>query len=397
MAGAIDLTRPYLVVPKLIEQPTWGGTYIVTSKGWDKHKNFGSLLIGQSYELFSGSNLSLLNSSADAKFMGELTDNTAVAHPTAPAHTIPLAALIEASPDETLGREVTTVRGPHIQLLIKYTQALGNSFQVHIKDGVKFNRWEPKPESWYYFEPGLVTLGVKPGISWNAYHQAVTAISEGATSLSRHVKVGTITYDQGHAELQKLIAKHDPWQFVNTVPVKAGQLVDMSSGGIHHSWEEDPHRAPLGNVLYEIQHEALDTVSTFRNFDKGKMEPDGSLRPLQIDEYFDAIDHSPAANDPGNHLRNPEPRAVTASFRLDALLNSRHYSLDKLTLAGPGASFSESLSRFKHFFVKSGQVKITAGGHAVTVTSAHSCFIPAAAGKYTIKNLADHSEILISY
>ena len=75
-----DLKRPYLVIPKLIEQPTWGGQYIVTTKGWLHHSNWAELKIGQSYELFSGSNLSLLTSSEDPNFTGELTDRDAVAN-----------------------------------------------------------------------------------------------------------------------------------------------------------------------------------------------------------------------------------------------------------------------------------------------------------------------------
>ncbi|QQR52772.1 hypothetical protein IPG36_01470 [bacterium] len=77
-----ELRRPYLVIPKLIKQPTWGGSYIVAAKGWSDHEGLGDLKIGQSYELFSGSNLSLLTSTDDPLFKGELTDNAGVAIPT---------------------------------------------------------------------------------------------------------------------------------------------------------------------------------------------------------------------------------------------------------------------------------------------------------------------------
>ena len=63
----------FLVVPRLIEQSTWGGEYILSSKGWSDRDYFRGAKIGQSYELFSGSNLrSDINSSGDKSFIGEI-------------------------------------------------------------------------------------------------------------------------------------------------------------------------------------------------------------------------------------------------------------------------------------------------------------------------------------
>jgi mannose-6-phosphate isomerase-like protein (cupin superfamily) len=392
-----DLTRPYLVIPKLIEQPTWGGQYIAKTKGWHKREPLDRLRVGQSYELYSGSNLSLLESSDDPAFKGEITDRDTVEAQTHPGHSLPLSNLLFASAEDTLGLEILQARGPHVQLLIKYTQALGNSFQVHIRDGVKSPKWKPKPESWYYFEPGLVTLGVKPDTDWAEYEQAVKTIEAKAKELAAQVAAGNLAYADAKHKLATVVAKNDPWRFVNTVPVKAGQLVDLSQGGLHHSWEEDRERAPLGNVLYEIQYEALDKISTFRNFDKGKLEPSGAVRSLQIKEYFEEIDRSPAANDPQAHLRLPEPVTKTEIYQYDRLLRSIHYNLDRLVLLTPSSTYTERIARFKHLFVKSGKVRITAGDHSVLLTPAHSCFIPAGAGAYTVENLADRSEVLVSY
>jgi hypothetical protein len=393
----LDLTRPYLVIPKLIEQPTWGGQYIAKSKGWHKREPLDRLRIGQSYELFSGSNLSLLSSSDDPAFVGEVTDNDAVARQTHPQRSLPLSSLLFASAEQTLGLEIIQARGPHLQLLIKYTQALGNSFQVHIRDGVKSPRWKPKPESWYYFEPGLITLGAKPGVDWAEYEHATHAVSEKAKEVGAGIAARKLSYSEAKAQLAAAVAKHDPWQYVNKVAVKAGQLVDMSAGGIHHSWEEDSELAPLGNILYEVQFEALDKISTFRNFDKGKIGPDGSVRPLQIAEYFQAIDRSPEANDPSRHLREPQLLDATNHYQLDTLLQSAHYNLDRLDLKQRNATFNQQIKRFKHLFLKSGRVTVSAGKHKVSLTPAHSCFIPAAAGSYTVTNIAPESEVLLSY
>lgn len=391
------LQRPYLVIPKLIEQPTWGGQYIVTMKGWEKRQNLGELKIGQSYELFSGSNLSLLDSSDDPQFEGELADRDAVETPTRPEGSLHLADLVAEDPEAVLGADVVNERGPELALLIKYTQALGNSFQVHIKDGEQHPTWKPKPESWYYFEPGLITLGVKPGIDWQEYEHVVEVVQQKMLALGQSVAAGTRTYDDAQQEVKKLLSENDPWKFVNTVPIEKDQLVDLSSGGIHHSWEEDAAQAPLGNVLYELQAEAMDRISTFRSFDKGKMGRDGSVRQIHIKDYFDAIDRSDELNDPATHIVTPQLISETPAYKLEHLLDTRHYQMDKLTLLDSSATYEERISRYKHLFVKDGRVTVTAGGHTVTVTTAHACFIPAHAGSFTVENQADKSEILISY
>lgn len=391
------LQRPYLVIPKLIEQPTWGGQYIVTMKGWDKRENLGSLKIGQSYELFSGSNLSLLDSSDDPQFKGELTDRDAVEVPTRPEGSLHLADLVAEDPEAVLGAEVVRERGPNVALLIKYTQALGNSFQVHIKDGVKHPVWKPKPESWYYFEPGLITLGVKPNIDWSEYEHVVEVVQQRMVAIGGKVADGSLTYEAAEQEVAKLLTEYDPWKFVNTVPIEKDQLVDLSSGGIHHSWEEDEAQAPLGNVLYELQAEAMDRISTFRSFDKGKLGRDGSVRLIHIKDYFDAIDRSPEMNDPKNHIAQPKLIAESKNHTLQHLLDSRHYQMDKLTLLAAGGAYEEPITRYKHVFVKSGTVEVTAGNHSITVGTAHACFIPAAAKRFRIHSLSDKSELLISY
>ena len=61
------------------------------------------------------------------------------------------------------------------------------------------------------------------------------------------------------------IAKIDPWQFVQTKYAEAGEVFDMSAGGLHHSWEEDLE-LPAGNILYEVQEDRMDPISTVRAF-----------------------------------------------------------------------------------------------------------------------------------
>ena len=394
---ANELRRPYLVIPKLIKQPTWGGSYIVEAKGWSDHEGLGDLKIGQSYELFSGSNLSLLTSTDDPFFKGELTDNAGVAIPTSPPHAIPLSRFLETDVVATLGRERSQTHSGKLDLLLKFTQALGNSFQAHISADLQHPKWLPKPESWYYFEPGLITLGVKPDADWQLYEATVRTVAAGMTRLGDQVKAGTLDYYEAQDSIKQLLRDRDPWQFVNTVATKAGDIVDLSSGGLHHSWEEDSATAPLGNVLYELQSEALDAISTFRSFDKGKMSSDGSIRPIQIDEYFEFINRQPEVNDPTSHLVQPHELTHTQAFRLERLMDNRFYSLDRLTLKTEGAQFKDDITSFRHVFVKSGAVTVESNDHTVTVGSGHSAFLPAAAHVYTVTAAAPECEVLISY
>lgn len=383
---------PYLVIPKLIEQPTWGGDYIATTKGWDE---FAGKKIGQSYELFSGSNLSTLTDSSDKSFTGELTDNKAVENATHPPDSIALGDLIANNPTAVLGTEAFR-KNPTINLLIKYTQALGNSFQVHIPAGLKHSRWLPKPESWYFFEPGCVTLGTKPDINWRAYEEACRIIDKTIELVGSRLKKNEIDYETAARLVSNVVAENNPHQYVNAVYPEKDQLVDLSCGALHHSWEEDSVVAPRGNILYELQLEALDDVSTFRSFDKGKLMPDGTKRDVQIDEYFEFIDRSNELNDPTKHLPSPITLDRTSAYTLLSLMRADSYCLDRLILSA-GSAYTESLSdRYKHLFVKSGRLEISAGGKTLQVTQGHSCFLPASIEKYVVTT-EEITEALISY
>lgn len=388
---ANHLTRPYLVLPKLISQPTWGGQYIATSKGWQTDLDLMKVKVGQSYELFSGSNLSLADTTDHPSFVYELTDSSTAANATRPAHSIPLTSLIARDPDQTLGSGRTAMN-----LLIKYTQALGNSFQVHLRDGVQDPKFKPKPESWYFFEPGLITLGAKPGISWSEYERVCHYIDTVIARIGSQVAAGELAFHDAQSQIERLLKDQDPWRFVNTLPVAAGELVDLTAGGIHHSWEEDAARAPKGNILYELQVDAMDDISTFRSFDKGKVGTSGQVRSLQIEEYFKAIDRTPQANDPSSHIRTAAPATKSTNYTLGHLMQSKYYNLDQLDLHAAGAIFGQDITSFRHLFVKSGRISVATEGATVTVGMAHSCFIPAGALEYHVTGLSPSSQVLIS-
>jgi mannose-6-phosphate isomerase class I len=310
---------------------------------------------------------------------------------------VPLAALLAESASDVLGEAVAARRGGKINLLIKFTQALGNSFQTHIKADLHHERWKPKPESWYYFEPGYITLGVKATQSWEGYERAVRDVARDMQALSTQVRSGSLDIGQARQEARAIVTKYDPWQYVNAVTVGRDELVDLSAGGLHHSWEEDASKAPLGNVLLELQSEALDSVSTFRCFDKGKIGDDGRLRDIHLDEYFEFIDRSPEANNPAQHMRQPKLLKQDENYCYEKLLESSYYNLDRLNLLRAGATYVEKLDQYKHLFVKVGRVNVAANGHEVTVGTGHSCFIPANAKEVQVTSLDAAAVVLVSY
>ncbi len=389
--------RPYLVIPKLIEQPTWGGTYIVETKAWQDMPGLSGRKIGQSYELYEKSNLSLITDTRDPKFTGELSDNKSVETQSTVPNSVSISSLISEGPEAVLGARIVSSYGAVMPLLLKFTQALGNSFQLHIPDGMKHPKWKAKPESWYYFEPGLITCGVRKGVDWDAYKSAVTALDAKMQEISAAVRANTMSFEQAKRDIAGLIKTYDPLQYVNTVRVPKDTLIDLSPCGIHHSWEEDLNSIPLGNVLYEIQLNRMDDESTIRAYDKGKMKPDGTLRPLQIDEYFEFADRSNEANDPQTHMRKPRLVRKDGGITYERILETKYYSMDRVRMQGTAGDFSESIDTFRHVFVRAGSVTLTSGGHTLAVTAGHSAFVPASCRTYVIRPRDAVTELLISY
>lgn len=389
--------RPYLVIPKLIEQPTWGGTYIVQTKLWQEKPPLKGKKIGQSYELYDKSNLSLLVSSDDPLFIGEVTDNKSVELQSHIDNSITLESLISYDAIGTLGKNIVDTYGTTMPLLLKFTQALGNSFQLHVPTGTKSDRWKEKPESWYYFEPGLITCGIKPDTDWDAYKNAVSEFDKEMQNLSKQVRDGSLEYSLAKEQIALILKKYDPWQYVNVLRVEKDTLIDLSSCGIHHSWEEDLASIPLGNVLYEIQINQMDDVSSIRSFDKGKMGTDGSLRPIHIDDYFQYADRSLKANDPKTHMRKARLVKSTPSYTHEQLLNTNYYTLERITFHKKDDCYTEEINTFRHVFVRSGSVTISSNDIRIHATSGHSVFVPCGCTTYTICASMANTEVLISY
>lgn len=327
--------KPYLVIPYLIEQPTWGGDYICEKKGWLTKPGLMGKKIGQSYELYSKSLLATtITSTLDPLFSPETKD------------TAPISVFSEEKPFP----------------LIKFTQAKGNSFQLHVKPGVNDPFWHPKAESWYYFENGKISFGIKKGANMEKYRETCVQINEHMKKLSKLVVDGSLTIAQAEEQAKIYISEKNPWQFVNVHEVKSGDIVDLSGGGLHHSWEEDKEKYPLGNIVFEVQQDEMDPVSTIRSFDQGKFLKDGTVREIQIDAYFKYVD----TNEEKNTLKTQQHDSI--------LFNTPYYVLKKLLIKEKQEK--ETKESFHHLFVKEGAAVIRSKEGEISITQGHSCFIP---------------------
>lgn len=347
--------KPYLIIPFLVEQPTWGGDYICEKKGWLNKKGLIGKKFGQSYELYSKSLLATtIQSSVDELFLPEVEN------------TVPVLSFIEDKPFP----------------LIKFTQAKGNSFQLHIKPGEKDLFWRPKAESWYYFEDGKITFGIKKGIHLNAYKETCIHIDNTMKKLSKMIIEKKLTFAEAKIEAKAFIVEKNPWQYVNVQEVQKGDVVDLSGGGLHHSWEEDAEKLPLGNVLLEVQQDEMDPVSTIRSFDQGKFLKDGTIREIQIETYFKHLDTS----EQRNTLRTQQNDEI--------LLNTPYYSLNKINVEKKMDIKTET--SFHHLFVKEGSIIVGSENGDLFVSRGHSCFIPRGI-TYTIEETSEKSEVLQTY
>lgn len=382
--------KPYLIIPKLIEQSTWGGDYIASLKNWQTKKFLKGRKIGQSYELFGDSKLALhCTDTRNAAFIPELgfADKPDIVQELFPLEQgvefETLSKITQTYPDQILGEKHASKST--MPLLIKMNQAAGNSFQLHIRPTQNDKRWQPKPESWYFLEDGTITCGIRQGIDIKEYQKCCERINTYMQQISQKIMNGEISLEDGRGFARQYIAAQNPWQFVNTYQTKKYDLIDLSAGGIHHSWEENKTN-PHGNVVYEVQVDVMDPVCTIRSFDQGKIKEDGSIRELHIDDFFRYIDSDPRRND---------ITVLKAQRAGEKLLRSPYYAVDILELSGKIDQTTKS--GFCHLYVRDGLVEVASAAGTVVVSQGHSCFVPAAVRHYSLTPLSPNSVILKTF
>jgi len=362
---------PWQVQDELIEQPSWGGRYIIDLKGLGDDPQWKGKKVGQSYEMAKGAQL------IDPAGGGvrSLTD------------------LIAADARGLLGGAVVEKFGTDLSLLIKLTQAKGNSFQVHLPEGKALGVWEPKPEAWFYLAPGLYTFGLKAGTSFEAYANVLRTIDDEMHRLSREVQAGKRTVEDARAQARQRIQTLDPFAYVNTVEADMDDIVDLTPGGIHHSWEQDDARFPDGNLVYEVQVDVSDERCSMRGFDKGKFLDDGGVRPTHVNDYLATIEQDPAHNDVSRHVRRPQVLEDVGGAKTESLFRTPYFNLDRLTV-NAGASLGQSLAPgFHHLFLHAGAARIG----DTKLEQGRSYVVPALLGEYRIEAGAQDVVVLKTF
>lgn len=353
--------KPYLILPELIEQPTWGGNYIAKFKNIN-HGPLSHKKIGQSYELFGSSKLQI--------------ETQAVAT---------ISEIADAYAIDLLGAHTVNTYGK-MPLLIKFTQSKGNSFQLHVRKEDETEKWKPKPESWYFFEEGLATIGLNPETDIDAYQNTCIRLEKVTQEISASVMSKTMLITDAIKKIQEEIQQSNPWQYVNTYSIPKNSVVDLSEGGIHHSWEEDPALIPNGNIVYEIQLDVTDASSTLRSFDKGKMANDGTIRELHIKDYFTFINSSPEQN---------TLSAVLRKSKAGHVIKTMDYCLDETSLVQEKKERTHS--SFVHIFVRGGTIEVSAQDGSLELRCGQSCFIPFHTGAYAITPKGGTATVLKTY
>ena len=261
---------------------------------------------------------------------------------------------------------------------------------MHLPEGKSRGRWQPKPEAWFYLAPGLYTFGMKAGTSFEAYSRILNTLDDEMERLSREVKSGRFSVDEARSQAKERIQTLDPYAYVNSVEAQTDDIVDLTAGGIHHSWEQDDTRFPEGNLVYEVQIDVPDDKCSMRGFDKGKLLDDGSLRPTHIADYLATIEQDAEHNELSRYIRKPALIEETSGAKIESLFRTPYFNLDRLTVMA-GEALSQSLaSGFHHLFLHSG----TATMAGMTLTQGRSYVVPAAQSEYTLCAGSDDTVIL---
>jgi len=385
--------QPAYIIPLIVEQPTWGGSYIAASKQLS-HPLVEGKRVGQSFELFSES---WLTTSSPIPFAyATATELSSVSYSNEELEKFSLQELIDQDPLGVLGQKGVDRGWKSMQVLIKFTQAQNNSYQVHVKPGQVLGKWLPKPESWYFLEKGKATLGLSDPSKVEEYKARCIAIDQKAQALSAQVRSGELTLEAAKTELKAFIDADHPRRFVNTVNIEKNAIIDLSQGGTHHSWEVDP-ALPDGNIVYEVQVDVMDDFCTIRSFDQGNMKSDGAVRPLAIEDYFQALDTTPEINEPQHYLQQAKSSPDgTATVR--SLFANQNYVTELLEFSGSYAGAATTTSHsFHHIYPLEESVKVNIGEQSWFIPSGWSFFIPAAVSSYSLEATGENAKVLITH
>lgn len=253
---------------------------------------------------------------------------------------------------ETWGAALLGNDGDAFPLLVKILDAQRDlSVQVHPGEADLVNsdlEGESKDECWLILdaEPeGAILHGFDDGVSREAFEEAVE--EERVENLLRRVNV------------------------------EAGDVIRVEPGTIHAICE--------GVALLEIQQPS-DT--TYRVYDYGRLGDDGQPRDLHLEQALQVADfgaHAPAV------LEEQEARISTDEVRLQTLVQTQNYAIEKLAVDG-AKRLSFSASTPNVVFTLDGTVQLN---DSVELAAGETAVIPAEVTSADIKT-DDSADLVVA-
>lgn len=253
-----------------------------------------------------------------------------------------LADAIAEQGESLLGRAAVERHGVRMPLLAKFIDAAAPlSIQVHPDDAYAARVESAsghlgKAEAWYVLE-------ADPGaeIVWGWCR------------------------DVGAAEVREAVAAERLESLLNRVPVAAGDVIYNPPGRVH--------AIGAGILLYEIQQ---DSDLTYRLYDYGRREPDGSPRALHLDKALEVADLRGGTRSP--------LRGRSAGAGWSELIRTRFFVLERLDLdgsrdeVGPGHSLALLTAA-------AGETTLVWDGGALGLPIGSSAVVPAHMGAFRLE------------
>lgn len=261
-----------------------------------------------------------------------------------------LAALVTQYGTDLIGARAQQVYGLRFPLLAKFLDAQDKlSVQVHPDDTYAYAHESGslgKTEAWYI-------LAAEPG-------------AEIVYGLERETSEDEVRHAIHETRLEDLLHRSI---------VQPGDMIFVPAGTIH--------AIGAGIVLYELQ-EYSDV--TYRLYDYGRRQADGSLRELHVDAGLAVMRYQPPASE--------RVRPVVAASGERVLVGCRYFVLEELLLDGPRAG-AERSSSCQIVTLLAGECVISSAAGAVALGQGETAVLPAAIGTHQLRGSS--ARLLRSY
>ncbi len=265
-----------------------------------------------------------------------------------------LAEIAKSFGEDLLGTQSFRIYGYTVPLLAKFIDAADKlSIQVHPDDAYA-KRVEAhtghlgKTEAWYVLEAeenAQIIWGFKQNVSKDIVRKAI---------------------EQGTLE-----------NYVNFVPVKAGDVIFNPAGTLH--------AIGAGIFLFEIQQSS---DLTYRVYDYQRRGADGKLRELHVNKALDVFDL--AAGERSKVL----PQCISENKTL--LVSCEAFAMEHWQVSEKQEESTDS-SSLDILTLTKGEVLLQTQTHETKLAVGESVVLPALLGEYNISNISVKADILRCY